>query len=165
MNEFSVNVVQNDDPVIIQVIENNFTVEPQVQSEPIVITVYEGIKGEKGEKGDTGDSIESLTDVNDVELEDLSDGEILVYDSSTQKWRNKFGLRTEKIILTQQNVDDMEISLLKMPHYSESVTLIPVGGIPQVNGIDFDVIDNIISWENLGLQGVLEAGDMVVVHY
>jgi hypothetical protein len=72
---------------------------------------------------------------------------------------------TETIILTQQNIDDKEVTLNSTPMISESVQLTPSGGIPQVNGIDFSVVSNILSWDGLGLDGFLQAGDILLVQY
>lgn len=72
---------------------------------------------------------------------------------------------SKTITLTQQNIDDGFVSLNSFPMIPESVVVYPAGGIPQVNGIDFEVSANILSWNGLGLDGFLEAGDIIIVEY
>jgi flagellar basal body rod protein FlgF len=49
------------------------------------------IVGAKGEKGDPGDISGTLGSIPDVDLDDLEDGQILVYDASGEEafWRNQ----------------------------------------------------------------------------
>jgi hypothetical protein len=72
---------------------------------------------------------------------------------------------TQIITLTQQNIDDKEVILSSIPILPESVQLTPNGGIPQINGIDFEVTSNILTWDGFGLEGYLEAGDILIVQY
>jgi hypothetical protein len=72
---------------------------------------------------------------------------------------------TEIITLTQENIDNKEVVLNSIPIIPESVQLTPNGGIPQINGIDFQVNLNILTWNSLGLDGFLEVGDILIVQY
>lgn len=60
--------------------------------------------------------------------------------------------------------------LAHTPATASSVEIIPVGGIPQVYTTDFTVITDgsavkRINWDGLGLDGVLESGDKLIVSY
>ena len=125
----------------------------------------QGPQGVQGPQGPSGVSEITLGEITDVEIDNLEDGDFLIYDLATSKWKNKVGLRTEKVILTLSDITNMGVTLPSVPYFSESVMVIPVGGIPQVNGIDFDIIDDFLTWEDLGLEGILEVGEMLVVHY
>lgn len=72
---------------------------------------------------------------------------------------------TETITLSQQNIDDGFITLSSFPMIPESVVVHPSGGIPQVNGVDFEVTNNVLSWNSLGLDGFLESGDILIIEY
>lgn len=75
------------------------------------------------------------------------------------------GTNVDKILLDQQSIDDKKVSLSSSPSVQGAVTLIPVGGIPQVNGIDFEVIGNELSWDGLGLDNFLEIGEQLIIQY
>lgn len=75
------------------------------------------------------------------------------------------GTNVDKILLDQQSIDDKKVSLSSSPSVHRAVTLIPLGGIPQVNGIDFEVIGNELSWEGLGLDNFLEIGEQLIIQY
>jgi hypothetical protein len=75
------------------------------------------------------------------------------------------GFNVEKITLTQSNLDDKKVVLSSTPLYPEAVTLVPVGGIPQENGIDFEVVGNEISWNGLGLDNFLELNEKLIIQY
>jgi hypothetical protein len=70
-----------------------------------------------------------------------------------------------KLILTQQHLDNKQIVLAITPSVPGAVTLVPDEGIPQVNGKDFEVTGNILSWEGLGLEGFLELGELLIIQY
>jgi len=72
---------------------------------------------------------------------------------------------TEIMTLTQENIDNKEVVLNSIPVIPESVQLTPNGGIPQINGVDFQVNLNILTWNSLGLDGFLEVGDILIVQY
>ena len=72
-------------------------------------------------------------------------------------------VKTITVTLTEQNILNKQVELSTTPYKPENVTLVPVGGIAQINGEDFFVSENIISWDNLGLDGFLEIGDTILV--
>lgn len=72
---------------------------------------------------------------------------------------------TQIVTLTAQNILDKQIILDKVPVLPETVKLSPNNGIPQINGIDFQVNLNILSWDGLGLDGVFEENDILIIEY
>lgn len=75
------------------------------------------------------------------------------------------GTNVDNVILSQQNIDEKKVSLSSAPAVPGAVTLLPVGGIPQVNGIDFEVVGNELSWDGLGLDNFLELGEQIIIQY
>lgn len=71
----------------------------------------------------------------------------------------------ESFTLTQQDIDNKKVTLSTEPFFPNTVTLTIVGGISQVNGIDFEVIGSDISWDGLGLDNFLEINDILIIHY
>jgi len=106
----------------------------------------------------------------------LSESEI-VYDTDTRAFYGgdgvnaggflvgQSGLHTERITLNQENLDNKRVILSKAPAMPNSVMLTPEEGIPQVNGIDFIVNGNILSWDGLGLDNFLEINEVLVIQY
>jgi hypothetical protein len=75
------------------------------------------------------------------------------------------GSITETITINQSHLDNKKIVLSQSPVYPNSVTVIPMGGIPQLNGTDFSVSSNELSWDGLGLDGFIDLGDKIVIQY
>jgi hypothetical protein len=75
------------------------------------------------------------------------------------------GFIIEKIQLTQQNINDKFVTLAQTPLISSAVIVTPEGGITQVNGIDYSITGNKLSWENLGLDGFLDNTDVLIIQY
>lgn len=76
------------------------------------------------------------------------------------------GATTETFVLTQTDLDNKYITLDNSPIFPSSVTLLPSGGIPQINGIDFEVTGNQVSWNGKGLDGnFLEINDVLIIQY
>ena len=85
---------------------------------------------------------------------------ILSYSSFSQKNYNE--LRE----ITIQEIEDKNILLSNNASTSDSFGLHFINGTSQVIGIDFFLqSDNIIAWENMGLDGFIEAGDLIKLEY
>jgi hypothetical protein len=69
------------------------------------------------------------------------------------------------ITLSQQDIDNKKVTLSTEPFYPNAVSMTIVGGISQVNGIDFEVIGSDISWDGLGLDNFLEISDTLIIQY
>lgn len=75
------------------------------------------------------------------------------------------GFSYRRIELTAQNITDKFITLPDIPLAPNSVFLTIEQGIPQINGIDYTVSGNTISWDGLGLDNFLENTDVLLVLY
>jgi hypothetical protein len=75
------------------------------------------------------------------------------------------GYVVEIFTLIQADIDNKQITLSNAPVVPSSVKLLPQGGIEQIYGIDFDVTNNILQWNGLGLDNFLEVGDIITVTY
>lgn len=87
--------------------------------------------------------------------------------STIDDWipRRRTGFRLYTITLTAQNISDKFAVLPYTPVLPNEVIIVPAGGIQQLNGIDYEVSGNILSWETLGLDGVLEVNDVLIVQH
>jgi|APGre2960657505_1045072.scaffolds.fasta_scaffold48834_1 hypothetical protein len=73
---------------------------------------------------------------------------------------------TETVTITANNILTKTITLSKNVQYPSRTKVFPHGGPPQIYSTDFTVISpNIISWGNMGLDGIVEEGDSFVIEY
>lgn len=75
------------------------------------------------------------------------------------------GFIVEKIPLTTQNIEDKFVTLIQAPLAPSGVVVTVDGGISQINGIDYIVDGNKISWNELGLDGFLDNTDVLIIQY
>ena len=75
------------------------------------------------------------------------------------------GFIYRRIELTSQNISDKFVTLPETPLVPNSVFLTIEGGIPQINGIDYIVTGNILSWDGLGLDEFLDDTDVLLLLY
>jgi hypothetical protein len=55
---------------------------------------------------------------------------------------------------------------LVLPYIPNGIVhLLPYGGIPQQDGVDFITTGNIISWDSLSLEIILEVGETINVQF
>lgn len=73
--------------------------------------------------------------------------------------------KQEVITITADMVADKFLMLQDTPSSTSSVQIFPQGGPMQIQGIDYSVIDNLIVWNFLGLDGFLEEGDKLIIYY
>lgn len=69
------------------------------------------------------------------------------------------------VTLTQTDIDNKYITLNITPIVPESLTVSPVGGPEQLYGIDYEITGNILSWDGLGLDGILDNTDKLIIRY
>lgn len=75
---------------------------------------------------------------------------------------------TQRLIykqITAQNITDKNIVLSETPLFPLQVEVIPVGGIHQQINVDFIVMGNIIDWDSLALENLVEAGAFLIIGY
>ena len=75
------------------------------------------------------------------------------------------GFIVDQIELTQEDINNKFVTLSQTPLVSDAVMVNIDGGIPQINGIDFIVDGNKVSWSDLGLDGFLEDTDVLIIQY
>jgi hypothetical protein len=71
----------------------------------------------------------------------------------------------ELIELTPEDINNKFVTLSQAPLVPDAVVLNIDGGIPQINGIDYIIQGNKISWNDLGLDGFLDDTDVLIVQY
>jgi len=69
------------------------------------------------------------------------------------------------ITLTPTDISNKYVVLPTTPFFPDYVTLTPAGGIEQINGVDFEIIGNQLSWDGLGLDGFLEVNDVLIIQH
>ena len=75
------------------------------------------------------------------------------------------GFIVEKIELKEQDIANKFVTLKHTPLVPEAVILIPEGGPAQFINEDYSIQGNILSWNELGLDGFLEINDVLIVQY
>lgn len=73
--------------------------------------------------------------------------------------------KREKITLDSFAISQKQVILSKVPLNPEKVLVIPVGGPPQDNGVDYFISGNILGWSGMGMDGILSEDDELVVYY
>jgi hypothetical protein len=84
-------------------------------------------------------------------------GNITIFSSSILKY--------ELITLSVTNITDKQLTLLETPYPGSVIQLIPVGGPTQVLSLDYDITEAVITWDGLGLDGILSEGDKIQIFY
>ncbi len=73
--------------------------------------------------------------------------------------------RRQVVTLSNSDITQKKFTLHHAPIFPETIQFIPDGGIHQRYDEDFTVTGSDISWNGLGLEGFLEAGDKIRVIY
>lgn len=74
--------------------------------------------------------------------------------------------QAEEFILTSGQVTTTkQVTLSQTPVDTNEVLLWIIGGIPQDNGVDYAVSGTILSWNGLGLDGLVAVGEHLHVVY
>lgn len=74
-------------------------------------------------------------------------------------------LRVEHRVITEAEASDNALNLSLMPANSDYVAVDIVGGVPQLNGIDFSVSGSRIDWSIGDLNGLIANGDIIRITY
>jgi hypothetical protein len=67
--------------------------------------------------------------------------------------------------LTPQNITDKFITLPQSPLPTSTALIMPEEGIPQLQDVDFQVVDDVLDWDGLPYELVAQAGDNIKVMY
>lgn len=69
---------------------------------------------------------------------------------------------TEKPIITATDISNKRLTLSGTPTIPE-LTTVTLGGVNQENGVDFQVVNDEIVWDGLGLEALLIVGDTLTI--
>lgn len=118
--------------------------------------------------------ISELDDLSEVTSDDLA----VVVDISTLSTRkaSMANLRsyfqsdlprpkTQSLTITAAMAENKSLTLTNPPNLGYNVTILPQGGPAQFINDDFIVDGLTLSWGGYGLDGLLEAGDRVIISY
>lgn len=73
---------------------------------------------------------------------------------------------SETVVITNINMTTKTLTVSRSIQYPSRTKIFPQGGPAQIYSTDFTVVSpNIISWGNMGLDGLLEIGDHIVIEY
>jgi len=75
------------------------------------------------------------------------------------------GKKTYKFVITALDISNKQITLNSIPPFPSEVELEFVGGITQLNGIDYQITNNVLHWNGLGLDNFIEENDTLIIHY
>ena len=113
-----------------------------------------------------------LQELHNVAINGVAEGDALVYEASTQLWKNKPIVVPPSNIYTVQyftldalNISSSSITLSHIPTDATTVTLDVISGSAQIYGEDYFVTANVLSWDTTPLYGILDVGDKVRVTY
>lgn len=74
-------------------------------------------------------------------------------------------LRTDNFVVTPTQLSAGQVTLTDSPADPLKVELIIFGGIEQRPGVDFVVTGNVLSWDSLGMELLLDEGTAFTVRY
>lgn len=75
------------------------------------------------------------------------------------------GFTTDIFTLDNIALTDKKIKLSNIPKSIQGVRFVPDGGIEQRIGIDYNLINDEITWDGFSLDGFLELGEIIRVTY
>lgn len=73
--------------------------------------------------------------------------------------------KPEFFTLSAGEISSKSVELTEAPNTPAETRLIPINGIEQEYGLCFTVSGTTLSWDSLGLDGVLEVNDKIIVIY
>lgn len=103
--------------------------------------------------------------VYDLDLKSLYGGDGLTPGGFLIAQNKNKVLIKETITIDQEILNNKSITLQNIPTDIDDLRLIPDGGIEQRNGLDYEVISNLINFNNFGLDNFFEINDVVFVIY
>lgn len=75
------------------------------------------------------------------------------------------GITQEAFVLTTGMISAKQLTLSGTPQVGNGVLVVPKNGPPQVYGLDYIISGSVISWSGLGLDGMLEENDILIIYY
>lgn len=74
-------------------------------------------------------------------------------------------VKSETVEITAAMISAKQLSLSGTPKTGQGILVIPYEGLPQVQGVDYNLTSNVISWDGLGMDGIIEEGDTLEIYY
>jgi hypothetical protein len=75
------------------------------------------------------------------------------------------GFVHETITLQSTDIDNKGFTLTNTPYTPGLTMLVPEGGLTATQGTDYSISGNTVSWDGLGLDGLMAAGEVIQVWY
>jgi hypothetical protein len=125
-----------------------------------------GIQGPRGNAILSGSGLPSPSlGINDDLYLNFDNG--FLYKKLANVWTYQTYIKAQQKHFDLEPVDiaAKQILLSPAPSSPGDVILEIIGGTTQVNGVDFDVTGNVLSWAGLGLDGILDDTDTIIVRY
>lgn len=72
---------------------------------------------------------------------------------------------SDEFLLSDENILSKSVLLEHIPSSESGVILYPIGAPVQIPGIDFQLQGRTLTWAGLGLDGILERNDRLLVYY
>jgi hypothetical protein len=67
--------------------------------------------------------------------------------------------------LTPLEISSKSIVLPNAPLGTNTAMIMPANGIPQLQGVDFNIIGNVLSWSGMPYEDVAQTGDQIKIIY
>jgi len=117
------------------------------------------------------------TSANDGDLAVVLDvDDLYEYDGDTSSWvkigsvswgggGGSANFLVETRSITGTEISNKQLTLVNTPTASSAVIVDAIGGTGQRVSVDFSLTGNILSWNGLGLDGVVSSGDVLRISY
>jgi hypothetical protein len=119
--------------------------------------------------GYQGDVILELDDIDNVDAPSPTDNQYLKFNNGTSKWEPvdliTESTKVEYRTITAGEASNKELTLIESPKSASEVMLDIISGGPMFYGSDFSVLGLVLTWDGLGLDGLLASGDRVRIVY
>jgi hypothetical protein len=127
-----------------------------------------GIQGPRGNAILSGNGAPSPAPNNGIENDlylNLDNGYLYKKLSGVWTYQAYITPQQKKFTISPVDIAAGHVTLIPTPNDPDTVTLEFLSGGGQENGVDFEVIGDILSWDGLGLDGFIESGDIIIVRY
>lgn len=104
-------------------------------------------------------------DVSSKQVKNLADATDPQDALTKKQFDDTLFVKSETVTITAGMITAKQFSLSSAPKSGQGILLVPQEGVPQVEGVDYTVSGSIISWNGKGLDGVIEAGDVLEIYY
>lgn len=149
--------------------------EVNVQSEANVILIQDPSQVEIASFGLQGPRGNSILSGNGIPIPSVGINQDLyldmdssfVYKKLSGVWEYQTYLRAQQhtFTISPSQFSAKQVTLYPEPSNSDLVALEFLSGGGQENGVDFNVVGSVLSWDGLGLDGFIELGDIIIVRY